>query len=159
MCWGKEYVKYVGKLVRRVDNIVTAKLVAAAHRSANFIGRGAPVATAAYPDVANNALARGLAEALVGHHVDLVGQGDNDVLVGAKLEVVGLDIVFVALDLVGTLAAAQDALEVPLDDIRTGGGNDASLLGTLTSVKLGRCKADGLASLVVELRNVLGCEG
>ena len=43
-------------------------------------------------------LPRGLAKAHLGHHVDLVGQGDDYVFIAAVLEIVGFDHFIIALD-------------------------------------------------------------
>lgn len=86
-------------------------------------------------------------------------QSHDDILVGAELEVVGLDVIRVSLDEVRRLASGENLLKVPLDDVWACGGDDAGLLNAGTRVEFGLSKGHALAGLVVELGDVFRCKG
>lgn len=84
--------------------------------------------TGAHPHRRRDALPRRLLKALLRHHIDLVRQRHNDVLVAAVLEIVRLDLLRVPLDRIRILATGQHLLHIPGDDERPRRGNDRGFL-------------------------------
>lgn len=95
---------------------------------------------------------------LTPNHVDLVGEGDNHVLVAAKPEIIGLDFFRVPLEGVWIFPPGEDPLHIPCDHEGASASDDGSLGSVEASVKLGSSEGEGLLSLCLHLRDVGGGE-
>ena len=107
-------------------------------------------------------LPRGLAKAHLGHHVDLIGQGDDYVLIAAVLEIVGFDHFIIALDGIRVLRVLRVLLkhlfQTPGDDKGSRGGDDGGFLVVDARVEAGGREGEWGFGFVLELCYVAGLE-
>lgn len=69
---------------------------------------------------ASNRLSGRLLECPSRNHIDLVWKRQDDILITAKLEVVGFDFCSISLDSIGIFIACKHFFHAPSDDERTG---------------------------------------
>ena len=136
-------------LVRRVHNLVSPQLRAQPATSSP---------TSSHPHRSSDTLPRRLLKALLRHHINLIRQRHNNILVAAVLEIIRLDLLRIPLDGVRILPAREHLAHIPRDDERPRGGDDGGFFVVDAGVEARGGEGQRGFGLVLELGDVGGLQ-